>query len=413
MVAWLFCFEEGGEMKNIKKMKRVNKCIYFLFIITVFSLLLPNVISAKPPTVIIIEPDPDSIVLGVVTLRAEATDNTGVTKVEFFVNGVLKGEGENYFSEGKKSFWSYRWDSTNVADGHCLIEALATDTSGKTDTHRISVIVNNAGINIPPVAVIDYSVDDNKYKFWPNSYDLDGYIRKYEYAILKNDGYDNYDLIDSYGCCDYCNPFDPENPDPLYDLCFDSYSCDAPSPSSGFCLFFSCPYICYEFLPPYDQGTYKVELTVYDNEGAPSLPVSDIIILEPSVPNDDMYIWRINPRIKRTGSGSTLIFNIIVFHDSDLDGQPEYEDSPVPGATVDMILKKDTDLQPDGYFDNEDPDFHNPIYSGTTNQDGEVIFRARGLSPGDYRAEVINLEGIFEWNRSMDVHNHPRDVTIW
>ena len=102
------------------------------------------------------------------------------------------------------------------------------DTSGKTDTHRINVIVNSEGGNLAPLAVINYSVDGNKYKFWPVSYDPNGFILKYKYTILKlrNDESGIYDPFDSYSCCDSCDPPPPDSPDPpdpFYDLCFFSY----------------------------------------------------------------------------------------------------------------------------------------------------------------------------------------------
>jgi len=407
----------SGKMKVIKWVREDNGFFRCLMAAAVFGLLFPELALAKPPTIYIVQPTSGSIVSGTVTIEVSATDNTLVTQVEFFTDGEPLGVDTVPEMDGKWSYWSYDWDTlnSNVIDGHHTIEARATDTSGKTAIARAEVIVKNSPGNLKPDAAIHYSWDGYKYYFYPyDCHDPDGYIMKYEYTILIqiNDG--NYEVIESYSCCSkFCDPLD--GPFPIHPC--EEADCYFPGESSpNFCLFFTCPYVCYEFPEP-ANGTanfYKVHLMVWDNEGA-SDSAEEIIAIDSLGTATEMYVWSINPKIKDTGSGSTLTLTVQVKHDSNSNGQSENGDSNLSGIIVQMKLNKDEDNLPDGEFDQIDPGFDSPIFSGTTNRDGKVIFSARGLVPGDYRAEVINLsdpDGNYEWNSNLDLIN-PRDVTIW
>jgi hypothetical protein len=400
--------------------KRIRKDGFFFCLlgVAVFSLLLPKVALTKSPTIYIAHPDNGSIVSGTETIIAGATDNTGVTQVKFFLDGAELENGVVTEIDGKWSYWSYAWDTSTVSEGPHTIEAEATDTSGKTAIARAEVIVKNSTGNVPPVSDIYYSWDGYKYYFYPyDCYDPDGYIMKYEYTISRQNNAGSYDEIEYYSCCSKsCNPCDGQPPIPP---CLDA-DCDFPDEASNFCLFFSCPYVCYEFPEP-ENGTdiYKVQLKVWDNDGAESDMTSpssqEIIAIDSLGSTDAMYVWSMNPKIKHTGSGATLTIAVQVKHDSNSNGQSENDDSNVSGIIVEMKLNKDEDNLPDGEFGQIDARFDRPIFSGTTDRDGKVIFSARGLAPGDYRVEVTDLtdpDGHYEWNSDLDLIN-PRDVTIW
>ena len=81
----------------------------------------------------ITSPTDGAIVSAPVTVTATATDDIGVTKVEFFVDGVLTATDTNG-SDG----WSFTW-SPNVDGAGYVIKATATDTIGQTSSRSVSV----------------------------------------------------------------------------------------------------------------------------------------------------------------------------------------------------------------------------------------------------------------------------------
>jgi len=89
------------------------------------------------PTVSITAPLNGATVVGTVAINATASDNVGVTKVEFYVDGALK-------STDTTSPYSYSWDSTSVANGSHSLTAKAYDAALNVGTSTaIGVTVNN------------------------------------------------------------------------------------------------------------------------------------------------------------------------------------------------------------------------------------------------------------------------------
>jgi hypothetical protein len=89
------------------------------------------------PTVSITAPLNGATVVGTVSINATASDNVGVTKVEFYVDGALK-------STDTTSPYSYSWDSTSVANGSHSLTAKAYDAALNVGTSTaIGVTVNN------------------------------------------------------------------------------------------------------------------------------------------------------------------------------------------------------------------------------------------------------------------------------
>jgi hypothetical protein len=115
-----------------------------------------NVIEDDPPTVTITEPVDQSTVSGNVIIRADASDDNGVTQVEFFVDSISIGMGINNSGE-----WTISWDSSGVSDGVHTIQAVATDTQGQTDSDSITVTVNNTTVDDPPTVTITEPVDQS------------------------------------------------------------------------------------------------------------------------------------------------------------------------------------------------------------------------------------------------------------
>ncbi|MGE5293613.1 MAG: S8 family serine peptidase [Solirubrobacterales bacterium] len=92
----------------------------------------------NPPSVDITAPSQGSTVSGVVAVKAAASDDKGVTRVEFLVDGARIGL-DAQSSDG----WSVSWSSAAVADGQHTITAKATDTAGKTASDAVTVTVGN------------------------------------------------------------------------------------------------------------------------------------------------------------------------------------------------------------------------------------------------------------------------------
>lgn len=93
--------------------------------------------DTTPPTVSITAPLNGATVVGTVSINATASDNVGVTKVEFYVDGALK-------STDTTSPYSYSWDSTSVANGSHSLTAKAYDAALNVGTSTaIGVTVNN------------------------------------------------------------------------------------------------------------------------------------------------------------------------------------------------------------------------------------------------------------------------------
>lgn len=85
-----------------------------------------NVITvpeAVPPTTALTAPAATTTLSGVVTVAASATDNVGVTKVEFYVNGVLQGTS-------LAAPFTYAWDTTALAAGSYTLMTKAYDAAG-------------------------------------------------------------------------------------------------------------------------------------------------------------------------------------------------------------------------------------------------------------------------------------------
>ena len=106
------------------------------------------------PSVAITSPVDGSSVSGPIVVTANATDDVGVSRVEFQVNGVLRSTDTDG-SDG----WSMPWDASAVDGGAYTFTATAFDTAGQQRSHSISV---RAGTNAQGS--------------WVGTYGHDGYV---------------------------------------------------------------------------------------------------------------------------------------------------------------------------------------------------------------------------------------------
>jgi chitinase len=81
---------------------------------------VPELIS---PTISLGSPANNATVSGTVSVTASASDNVGVTKVEFYVNGVLQ-------SSDTATPYGYSWNTSSLASGTYTLMAKAYDAAG-------------------------------------------------------------------------------------------------------------------------------------------------------------------------------------------------------------------------------------------------------------------------------------------
>ncbi|HEY7381998.1 MAG TPA: Ig-like domain-containing protein [Gaiella sp.] len=106
--------------------------------------------SDTPPSVSVTAPAEGATVSGTaVSVTANASDNNGVTQVQFFVDGNSIGTDTNG-ADG----WTATWNSTSVANGPHTVTATATDTANQTASDSNGVTVNNVAADNPPTVTL-------------------------------------------------------------------------------------------------------------------------------------------------------------------------------------------------------------------------------------------------------------------
>ena len=104
----------------------------------------------SPPSVSLVSPTDGSVVSGVVTIEANASDDEGVASVEFFADGVSLGSDVS-------APYTVDWDSTQAADGQAPISARVADSAGQTRTTSVTVLVDNIPDTLVHVGGLDAS----------------------------------------------------------------------------------------------------------------------------------------------------------------------------------------------------------------------------------------------------------------
>ncbi len=131
------------------------------------QVILDNV--DEPPSVEINSPT-GGIVSGTVEIVADATDDRGVSQVEFFI----LPEGDDDESKVKigvdddgSDGWSVAWDSTEVDDGVYTITAVAWDTGGNdTTSDPVTVTVQNVVSTATMTAELNGRAVNVNRNFW-------------------------------------------------------------------------------------------------------------------------------------------------------------------------------------------------------------------------------------------------------
>ncbi len=102
--------------------------------ITIGSAPAPPADKAAP-TVAMTSPATGANVSGTVTLKATASDNIGVTSVQFLVDGVSIGAGTG------SGTYQLSWNTANVSTSHHVLQAVARDAAGNSTTSSSVIVV--------------------------------------------------------------------------------------------------------------------------------------------------------------------------------------------------------------------------------------------------------------------------------
>ncbi|ABQ26507.1 Ig-like domain-containing protein [Geotalea uraniireducens] len=108
--------------------------------------------DTTPPTVSLTAPGNNATVSGTVAITASAGDNVGVSKVEFYGNGVL-------LSAGNVAPYSYNWNTASVANGGYTLTAKVYDAAGNVgQSGNVTVTLNNTAADTMPPTVTTFTM---------------------------------------------------------------------------------------------------------------------------------------------------------------------------------------------------------------------------------------------------------------
>ncbi|HEV8688371.1 MAG TPA: Ig-like domain-containing protein, partial [Gaiellaceae bacterium] len=109
--------------------------------------------DTQPPTVTVTAPGAGTTVSGVVTLAADATDNTALREAKWYV------DGDEVAWDGSGPPWAHTWDSATVENGSHRIFAKASDAAGNWGTSRVLVfaVSNSATDETAPSAATGFA----------------------------------------------------------------------------------------------------------------------------------------------------------------------------------------------------------------------------------------------------------------
>jgi hypothetical protein len=94
-------------------------------------------VDSTPPTVSLTAPAAGATLSGTVTLTATASDNVGVTRVDFYVGSSLLGSDTT-------SPYQFAWNTTSRANGAATLQSRAYDAAGNaTTSSTVNVTVSN------------------------------------------------------------------------------------------------------------------------------------------------------------------------------------------------------------------------------------------------------------------------------
>lgn len=115
------------------------------------TVLVQNAVAdTAAPAATINAPAAGSTVSGIVSVSVSATDNVGVTRVEWYLNGTMVGSSAS-------SSAIFSWNTTTRPNGSCTLQAKAFDAAGNVGSSSVTVTVNNVSLSldtVPPTVQI-------------------------------------------------------------------------------------------------------------------------------------------------------------------------------------------------------------------------------------------------------------------
>ncbi|MFH1957900.1 MAG: Ig-like domain-containing protein [bacterium] len=120
------------------------------------------------PSVSITSPADGATVSGTVSVTASASDDNGISKVEFYIDDTLKATDTS-------SPYSYSWDTTAESESSHIAKVTAYDTANQTASSQYTVTVDNIPIASGEWEIIDNDLVrvgtgwGNNYLMWPRS----------------------------------------------------------------------------------------------------------------------------------------------------------------------------------------------------------------------------------------------------
>lgn len=99
--------------------------------------------DTTPPTCTMLFPSAGATLKQSYNLAASASDNVGVTSVQFSVDGAPIVTLTQPFSASDPTFYAYTWNTASVANGPHTVTATARDAAGYVTSTSVSVTVNN------------------------------------------------------------------------------------------------------------------------------------------------------------------------------------------------------------------------------------------------------------------------------
>ena len=109
----------------------------------------------QPPVVSFLSPLAGAAVTGSVVVTAAASDDHAVSRVDFYLDGVLRVSDTTYP-------YSWVWDTTSTASGPHVLAAKAVDGGSRQTTTSVTVFIRRLGLAISDVTVLEGSSGTTK-----------------------------------------------------------------------------------------------------------------------------------------------------------------------------------------------------------------------------------------------------------
>jgi hypothetical protein len=158
------------------------------------SLIIRNNPDTVKPTATIVVPTAGTKVVGkAFTFDATATDNVGVTKVEYYLNGTLIG-----VATPTQVGWTLNWDSTLKPDGTYNLTAKAYDAMNPANTgtsaavsinidnvaNKIGDINSDGSVNVTDLSIIGTNYNQSGRTYGQGDISGDGAVNVVDLSIL-------------------------------------------------------------------------------------------------------------------------------------------------------------------------------------------------------------------------------------